>query len=243
MEYSGIILIDKPSGWTSHDVVAKVRGILRTEIRNQQLGNSSSELISNSTLPVAKLKVGHTGTLDPLATGLMIVVVGSYCKRAGEFSKLDKTYVVTMKLGETSTTGDEEGTKTKVKSEKFKEEEIQAALHAFIGEILQTPPIYSAIKVDGQRAYKLARAGKEVKLEPRKIAINRIGLTDYSYPLATFTAEVSSGTYIRSLVEDIGTKLGTGAYMSDLKRTEVGSFKIENSIKITDVAIDKIVKI
>lgn len=210
--------------WTSHDVVAKIRGILKKETGR-------------------KIKVGHTGTLDPLATGLMIIVVGSYCKRASEFSKLDKTYEVTMKLGETSTTGDEEGVKTKVQSSKFKIQEIEEVLQKFVGEIMQVPPAYSAIKVDGQRAYKLARAGKEVKLEPRKVTIYSIKLIDYSYPLVKFTAKVSSGTYIRSLVEDIGQKLGTGAYMSALRRTEVGKFNINQAIEIPKISIDKIAKI
>lgn len=209
---NGIILIDKPTSWTSFDVVAKVRGIIRHETG------------------LKKPKVGHTGTLDPLATGLMVVVVGSYCKRASEFSKLDKTYQVTMKLGQTSTTGDEEGEKIEGRSWKVEDSELQAALKKFKGEIMQTPPAYSAIKVDGQRAYKLARAGKEVKLEPRKVTIYDINNCTYAYPEVTFTTKVSSGTYIRSLVQDIGESLGTGAYMSGLRRTQVGTFDIKDAI-------------
>lgn len=212
----GLLLIDKPSGWTSFDVVAKIRGRLKRE------------------LGIKKPKVGHTGTLDPLATGLMIVVAGSYCKRAEEFSKLDKVYEVTMKLGETSTTGDEEGEKTVVSDKKPSEDEVFAALNAFLGEIMQTPPIYSAIKVNGERAYKLAREGKEVKLEPRKVSIYQISNTDYKYPLVRFTAKVSSGTYIRSLVEDIGKELGVGAYMSALRRTEVGDYSLNHAITVDD---------
>lgn len=210
---NGILLIDKPASWTSFDVVAKVRGIIRHETG------------------LKKPKVGHTGTLDPLATGLMVVVVGSYCKRASEFSKLDKSYVVTMKLGQTSTTGDEEGVKT-VSSEQraVSSEELQSTLEHFTGEIMQTPPAYSAIKVDGQRAYKLARAGKEVKLEPRKVTVYDISNCTYAYPEVTFATKVSTGTYIRSLVQDIGGSLGTGAYMSGLRRTQVGTFDIKNAI-------------
>lgn len=213
---NGYLLIDKPIGWTSFDVVAKVRGLIR-----QETG-------------IKKPKVGHTGTLDPLATGLLVIVVGTYCKRAQEFSKLDKVYEVTMSLGETSTTGDDEGEKTKVSAVKPKKEAIKAVLEHFTGEILQTPPIYSAIKVDGQRAYKLARAGKEVKMQPRKVQVYRLQLTDYSYPLVKFTAKVSSGTYIRSLAEDIGNQLGTGAYMSALRRTRVGEFDLKNATNVEE---------
>ncbi len=212
----GLLLVDKPAGWTSFDVVAKVRGKLKAQ---------SSQLQAPSTKP----KVGHTGTLDPLATGLLVLTLGSYCKRAGEFSKLDKTYEVTMKLGQTSTTGDEEGDKSTVNSRQPTVAEIEAAIKQFTGEIEQVPPAYSAIKVNGQRAYKLAREGKEVKLEPRKVTVYGIRLTVYGYPEVKFTADVSSGTYIRSLVEDIGKALGTGAYMSDLRRTKVGKFSIQNA--------------
>lgn len=211
----GILLIDKPSGWSSFDIVAKVRGILKHTTGR-------------------KIKVGHTGTLDPLATGLMIVVVGSYCKRAQEFSKLDKTYQTTMKLGEYSTTGDEEGEKTAVGDYRPVETEIQAALELFIGNTMQTPPAHSAIKIDGKRAYKLARAGETVVIEPRPIHITSLTLTNYEYPYVKFTADVGSGTYIRSLVQDIGAHLGTGAYMSDLRRTVIGSFSIEDSKPVAD---------
>ena len=221
MQFDGILLVDKPSGWSSFDVVAKIRGILKRETGK-------------------KIKVGHTGTLDPLATGLMIVVVGSYCKRAQEFSKLDKTYEVTMKLGQTSTTGDEEGDKTNVSDRTPDEDEITEALSQFEGESMQTPPIYSAIKVDGKRAYKLAREGKEVAIEPRLIRINSIAMTTYEYPYVKFTADVGSGTYIRSLVEDLGKKLGTGAYMSDLRRTKVADWTIDASFELEDSTIERI---
>lgn len=218
----GILLIDKPKAWTSFDVVAKIRGQIKRETG------------------IKKPKVGHTGTLDPLATGLLVLTLGSYCKRAGGFSKLDKTYEVTMRLGLTSTTGDEEGVKTSVSDRTPAHEEVENALKQFMGEIKQTPPIYSAIKVNGQRAYKLARAGKEVVLEPRLIRIDRLELTEYAYPEIKFVASVSSGTYIRSLVEDIGKTLQTGAYMSDLRRTRVGEFRLENASQIEQlVEIDK----
>lgn len=217
---NGILLVDKPKGWTSFDVVAKVRGMIKRETG-------------------VKLKVGHTGTLDPLATGLLVLLLGSYTKKAPDLSKLDKTYEVTMKLGETSTTGDEEGTKTHVSDKQPSENDIKNAIAFFIHtEYMQVPHAFSAIKVGGQRAYKLARAGKELKLEPRKVKVYSIQLTAYSYPEVKFTTEVSSGTYIRSLVEDIGKKLGTGAYMTDLHRTQVGQFSVEEAVKIDDLARD-----
>lgn len=209
----GLLLIDKPKDWTSFDVVAKIRGQIKRETG------------------LKKPKVGHTGTLDPLATGLLVLTLGSYCKRAGEFTKLDKTYEVTMRLGLTSTTGDEEGDKTPVSDRVPSHEDVEDALKKFIGDIMQTPPIYSAIKIDGQRAYKLARAGKEVVLEPRQVRIDRIELTEYAYPEIKFTADVSSGTYIRSLVEDIGELLGVGAYMTDLRRTQVGTFSVQDAVQ------------
>jgi tRNA pseudouridine55 synthase len=218
---NGLLLVDKPKDWTSHDVVAKVRGILKKQAKK-------------------KVKVGHTGTLDPKATGLMLLVVGSYCKRASEFSKLDKTYEVTMKLGETSTTGDSEGEKTFVSDKAPSEMLIKNAIAFFIGVHGQVPPAYSAIKVGGKRAYKLAHQGKAVKLEPRKVKVYSIQLTDYSYPVVKFTTEVSSGTYIRSLAEDIGQKLATGAYLTDLRRISVGEFSINDSQKLTELNIDKI---
>lgn len=201
----GILLVNKPVGWTSHDVVAKVRSIIKADT-NQ------------------KIKVGHTGTLDPMANGLMILVLGSYTKKAAGFSKLDKTYEAELTLGATSTTGDAEGEISPKSLSQPSKQAVGAVLSGFEGEILQTPPIYSAVKIDGQRAYKAARAGKTVKIEPRKVKI--YGITDvrYSYPKLSFTVKVSSGTYIRSLAADIGEQLGTGAYLSDLRRTQVGSF-------------------
>jgi tRNA pseudouridine55 synthase len=217
----GYLLVDKPAGWTSHDVVAKARNILKKEAGH-------------------KVKVGHTGTLDPFATGLLILMVGSYTKSAQEFSKMDKTYEAEITLGSISATGDIEGEITK-KSEIIPAiEEISTVLEEFTGEIEQTPHKFSAIKVDGQRAYKLAREGKEVKLEPRKVTIYSIKNVEYNYPKLKFTVEVSSGTYIRSLAEDIGEKLGTGAYLSSLRRTEVGGFSIKDSCDFTDDVLDKI---
>ena len=149
--------------------------------------------------------------------------------------KKDKVYEVEMKLGETSTTGDEEGTKSKISGVQPSREALLAALQRFHGEIMQKPHKYSAVKINGQRAYKLARAGKTVEIEPRKVTIYEITGVEYVYPLVKFIAKVSSGTYIRSLVEDIGTELGTGAYMTNLRRTEVGGFKVQDAKTIEQV--------
>ena len=219
--FDGILLIDKPKDWTSHDVVAKARGILK-----KQAGQ--------------KIKIGHTGTLDPKATGLLVLLTGSYCKKAQEFSKLDKTYEAEIKLGYTSTTGDSEGELKGVSSHKPDIKEVEEAITGFIGKGQQVPPVYSAIKVDGKRAYKLAREGKKVEIEPRNITIYDIDRISYKYPYISFMVSVSSGTYIRSLAEDIGKKLGTGAYLTNLKRTEVGKFKVEDASTPVDVSLDKI---
>lgn len=220
----GILLVDKSKGWTSHDVVAKVRNILKKETGK-------------------KVKVGHTGTLDPFASGLLVLVIGSYTKRAVEFSKLDKTYEAELVLGSMSPTGDIEGEITKKSDKEPTLQEIKEVLGEFTGEIQQIPHKFSAIKVGGQRAYKLARAGERVEIEPRKVTIYDIENVKYNYPKLRFTAKVSSGTYIRSLAEDIGEKLGTGAYLSSLCRTKVGKFNIEDSIQPRNASVDKIIKI
>jgi len=215
----GILLIDKPAGWTSFDVVNYVR---------KQVATAEGKRPK-------QIKVGHAGTLDPFATGLLIVLVGKeYTRRAAEFSKLDKTYEVTMRLGATSSTGDPEGEITPVSDRKPAKHEIQAAIKQFVGTIQQTPPAYSAIKIDGQRAYKLARAGKPVKIEPRQVTINRLELANYNYPDVQLIADVSSGTYIRSLVEDLGQALGTGAYTVELRRTAIGPHEIGSAVMATE---------
>jgi tRNA pseudouridine55 synthase len=205
-----VLLIDKPKDWTSFDVVGKIRSDLRKKTGQ-------------------RIKVGHAGTLDPLATGLLIVLVGKATKRQAEFMKLDKVYEVEMKLGETSTTADAEGEKTAVSDAIPTKKAVLEVLESFQGHISQVPPAFSAIKVNGQRAYKLARAGREVALEPRKVTIHSITDVTYDYPLIRFTTHVSSGTYIRSLVVDIGEKLGTGAYMTELRRTQIGTFRVSNA--------------
>jgi len=223
MATQGLLLVDKPADWTSFDVVNYVRKIVA-----QSEGKKPKNV-----------KVGHTGTLDPFATGLLVLLVGKdYTRRAGELSKLDKTYEITMILGKTSSTGDPEGELSDYSDTKPAKDELEAIVSKFRGTIEQTPPAYSAIKVGGQRAYKLARAGKEVVIEPRQVTINRLEITDYKYPEVRLVADVSSGTYIRSLVEDIGHALGTGAYTSALRRTTVGPYKVKNSLKISDISVE-----
>lgn len=207
----GIVLIDKPTEMTSFGVVARVRRLL-----SEQQGQ--------------KVKVGHTGTLDPFATGLMIIVVGKECKNAEFYSKKDKVYEATIRLGQSSTTGDPEGKITDdVNATVPTLDEIQTTLSKFTGEITQRPPIYSAIKIDGQRAYKLAREGKTPQMPERQITIHNLNLVDYSYPELKLRAHVSSGTYIRTLAEDIGRALGTSAYCTELRRTTIGEWKIEDA--------------
>jgi|JI10StandDraft_1071094.scaffolds.fasta_scaffold194097_2 tRNA pseudouridine55 synthase len=219
----GVLLVDKPSGWTSFDVVNYVRKIVAVDEGKKP----------------KNCKVGHTGTLDPMATGLLVLLVGKeYTRRAGEMSKHDKTYEVTMKLGEVSDTGDAEGELTPVNNRIPGESEIKAALQKFLGEIMQTPPAYSAIKINGQKAYELARKGREVVLEPRPVTIYNIRQATYQYPEVTFICDVSSGTYIRSLVQDVGEALATGAYMSALRRTRVGDYPLEKALQIEGLSAE-----
>jgi tRNA pseudouridine55 synthase len=238
----GLLLIDKPLGWTSHDVVARVRSILRTvESKRLQVEGFTPGILNlqpATVPPLPKVKVGHTGTLDPAATGLLVLVVGSYCKRAQEYSKLDKTYEVTMCLGQTSTTGDEEGEKAPISSHVPGEEEVKQALKQFSGVIEQVPPAYSAIKVGGKRSYQLARDGKPMELAARTVTIHSIEDVIYDYPTISFTVAVSSGTYIRSLVEDIGAVLDVGAYTTRLRRLTVGRFHVNQAQNVEDLQLD-----
>lgn len=227
-----IILIDKPAGISSFGVVAKVRGRLKNEFGH-------------------KIKVGHTGTLDPFATGLLILLSGKMTKKSNEFLKLDKVYEATLKLGYTSTTGDPEGQIRKYliedRSEVTTENEgaspvttgasdpcpklstIEFAINSFVGKITQQVPKFSAVKINGQRAYKLARANKDFETPIREIEIYSIEILDYSYPELKIRCHVSSGTYIRTLTEDIGEKLGTGAYLTALRRIKIGTYDVKNA--------------
>jgi len=214
----GTILIDKPAGMTSFGVVARVRRVL-----SQQQGK--------------KVKVGHTGTLDPFATGLMILVVGKECKNADSYSKLDKVYQATIRLGQTSTTGDPEGEITDISDAVPDINEIEAVLAKFRGVISQRPPIYSAIKIDGQRAYKLARQGQTVEMPEREVTIHELTVINYNYPEINIQAHVSSGTYIRTLAADIGVALGTGAYCTQLRRISIADLSVAQADTLADMGV------
>ncbi|MEO5499426.1 MAG: tRNA pseudouridine(55) synthase TruB [Candidatus Saccharimonadales bacterium] len=224
-----LLLIDKPAGWTSFDVVAKIRGTIRAEYTKR--GEKPTK---------RQLRVGHAGTLDPFATGLLVVLLGDECKRAGDFLKLDKTYEATIHLGEISTTGDPEGQITAVSGTKPTKEAVLGSLEQFRGQITQVPPSFSAIKINGQRAYKLAREGKPVEIPERSVTIHSLELLDYSYPDVKIRTHVSSGTYIRTLAEDIGKVLGTGAYCFELRRTAIDGYLIENAASIEDLNIESV---
>lgn len=214
MERSGFLIVDKPQGWTSHDVVAKCRNLLGIR------------------------KIGHLGTLDPIATGVLVLAVGrDATKKVSEHIKADKEYTVEMELGKSSDTYDADGIiqVTPPDYPALTPEQIETELAAFWGTTLQTPPAYSAKKVDGKRAYKLARAGQEVKLQPREVHMQGRDV-QVEWPFVRCTVEVSSGTYLRSLVHDLGQVLGSGAIMTALRRTRVGNFRLEDAITLEELA-------
>ncbi len=205
----GLWLIDKPVGISSFGLVARLRR--QTGLR----------------------KIGHAGTLDPQASGLMILLAGKeWTKQAGQFIKLDKTYEVELKLGQESSTGDSEGELVQISDKVPSLAEVKRVIRSFVGQSAQTPPAHSAIKIDGMRAYKLARQGKSPQLKPRDINIYSISELSYNYPYIQFTASVSSGTYIRSLASDIGKLLKVGAYLSALRRIQIGQYRIDQATSL-----------
>ncbi|MBU0982068.1 tRNA pseudouridine(55) synthase TruB [Patescibacteria group bacterium] len=209
----GFLVIDKPTGWTSHDVVAKMRGVLGVK------------------------KIGHLGTLDPLATGVLVLAVGrSATKQVASLMKVSKDYDCTMELGKVSDTYDSEGKveETGVDLSGLTEAKICKVMEKFWGKTMQTPPAFSAKKIGGRKAYELARKGEEVKLEPKEVEMEGREI-QFDSPLVHFKVEVSSGTYVRSLVHDIGETLGCGAVLVALKRLRVGDFKIEDAMTIEEV--------
>lgn len=213
-----VILIDKPPQMTSFGVVARLRRIL-----SQQAGK--------------KVKVGHCGTLDPFATGLLIIVTGKECRNAMNYTKLDKVYEATIRLGATSSTGDPEGEIFETSQHQPTLKEIKDILSEFTGEITQTPPIFSAIKINGQRAYKLAREGQVIEMPRRAVTVYSLDIIDYKYPLLKIRTHVSSGTYIRSLAIDIGTKLKTGAYCQELRRIKIDNFDVKDAQTLKDFGL------
>lgn len=212
----GILIINKPKGFTSQDTVSKVKKILNVK------------------------KAGHTGTLDPMATGILPILIGNYTKLSKYLIEHDKTYIARIKLGEKTDTGDSEGKviETKeVKKENLNEENLTNAIKSFLGEQLQLPPIYSAIKIDGKKLYEYAREGKKVEIPERKIKIYDINLLNFDENALEIEFEVScsKGTYIRVLCENIAEKLETVGYMKSLVRTKVDNFKLENSITLDEL--------
>ena len=214
-----ILLVDKPAGLSSFGVVARVRRIL-----SEQAGK--------------KVKVGHTGTLDPFATGLLVLLIGKGTKRANEFLKLDKRYEATICLGKVSTTGDPEGEIDDLNQNKVPSlAQVQQVVESFVGEVEQRVPRFSAVKIKGRRAYDLARKGEEVEMPVRKVQIYSIDMIDYQWPELKIACHVSSGTYIRTLGEDIGEKLGVGGYLTALRRTEVGEYKVEDAVTLAELGV------
>lgn len=220
-----MLLINKPSGPTSHDIIDKIRRIMGEE------------------------RVGHTGTLDPFAKGLLIVLVGrKETRKQTEFLNMDKVYEATIVLSEEritdDITGDVRHVKSKIRNQKLNlQSKIQKlpkitiikVLKSFEGEQMQMPPDYSAKKVKGRRAYELARKGEKIKLKPKKIKVFYIKLLGYKWPEVKIEVKVSSGTYIRALARDIGRVLGVGAYLSELKRTQIGKYKLKNAKTIEEL--------
>ena len=223
----GILLVDKPVGWTSFDVVNRIRGIAA-----DYLGVSRRNL-----------RVGHTGTLDPLASGLMVILIGKkYTSKAAMLTKMDKSYLVEAELGKVTPSYDSETEPEAVSEERPSEKEIIEALASFEGETQQKPPIFSAIKIDGKRAYDIARSGKGIEMKSRTVHISAIKVLKYNYPKLSFKCDVSSGTYIRSLVNDLGIKLTCGAYTTSLRRLTVGDYSIDKAISMDGVNAEIILK-
>ena len=210
-----IILIDKELNWTSFDVVSKLRNSIKKK------------------LDLKKIKVGHAGTLDPLATGLLIVCTGKMTKRIDEFSCLNKTYTGKITIGSSTPSYDLE-TKPNVyyPTDHINDELILNTTKKFIGKILQKPPVFSAVKKDGVRLYKLARKGVNVKIEKREITIQDFTITSINFPELEFSVSCSKGTYIRSLANDFGKELGSGAHLSELRRISIGEYSVDKSYKL-----------
>lgn len=212
-----LILIDKDINWTSFDVVSKIRNFIKKKFN------------------LKKIKVGHAGTLDPLATGLLIICYGKMTKEIDRFIGLDKSYSGKMIIGSSTPSHDLE-TKPNVfyQTDHINEKLIYDKADEFIGEIMQKPPIFSAVKKNGVRSYKLARKGEQVNLQERKITIQDFKITEINFPELSFEVNCSKGTYIRSLINDFGKALKSGAHLTELRRTKIGEFSVNDSLKIMD---------
>lgn len=210
-----VLYFNKPQTWTSFDLVNKTRYMLRR------------------ALNVKKIKVGHAGTLDPLATGVMIICTGKKTKEIDSFLHQDKEYIATIKLGATTPSFDKETEEDATfATEHITKELVETTLKQFVGEIQQVPPTYSAIRVQGKRAYEFARKSQDVVIEPRTIKIDKIELLEYNFPYITICVACSKGTYIRALARDLGTALKSGAYLTALERTKIGDVSIKDCISI-----------
>lgn len=206
LDPEGILLVDKPQGITSHDVVDRVRRIFHMK------------------------KVGHAGTLDPMATGLMLILVGKATKVSQYLMSMDKEYTGTLRLGQTTDSQDADGTITEERPvPEFSEATVLEAMKSFLGDQYQTPPMFSAKKVNGQPLYKLARKGKTIAREPRVIHVSRFDLTGLQLPEVSFVVGCSKGAYVRTIANDLGEKLGSGAHLNALRRTGIGEFRIEKA--------------
>lgn len=211
-EAGEVLLLNKPLTWTSFDVVKKVRNTLRVK------------------------KIGHAGTLDPLASGLLILCTGKFTKRIDEIQAQEKEYTGTITLGQTTPSYDLETPVSESKDiSHLTLEDIQAAANTFVGTIEQIPPIYSAVMIDGKRAYDLARKGKEAEMKPRTVTIKAFDITNIEGAVVSFKVICSKGTYIRSLAHDLGQKLDVGAHLSALVRTRIGEYKLEDALSIEDI--------
>ncbi|SIT97309.1 tRNA pseudouridine55 synthase [Epilithonimonas bovis DSM 19482] len=209
-----VFLLDKPLDWTSFQAVNKLKYKLKREFRE---------------LP-KKFKIGHAGTLDPRATGLLIVCTGKFTKKIPEIQDAPKEYWTEIKIGvQTESYDTEKPEMLPTDFSHITEDQIHQALDKFLGEIDQKPPIFSAIKIDGNRAYDLARKGEEVEMKTRKTTIHYINDIEINLPFISFTVGCSKGTYIRSLAHDIGQELGVGAYLTQLRRTKIGDYRVENA--------------
>lgn len=217
-----IIGVDKPLGWTSFDAVKRLRGSIQRRLR------------------VKKFKVGHAGTLDPLATGVLIVCTGKATRKIEELQSGEKEYIATVELGATTPSFDlETEIDERYPTDHIDEEMVKKVLSAFKGNIMQVPPVFSAVKVDGKRAYKYARTGKDLELKAKPVTISEIEFISLDNNKLTFRVVCSKGTYIRALARDLGQDLNSGAHLIALRRTRVGNIRIEDCLSI-DEAVEKI---
>ena len=211
-ELDGVLLVDKPTDHTSHDVIARLRGKLKMK------------------------RIGHAGTLDPMATGVLVVLVGKATRVSQYLMSLDKEYAGTIKLGQVTNTQDAEGEILETRPvPPLSETEAKAAMNSFVGDQYQTPPMFSAIKIDGVPLYKMARKGEEIEREPRFVRVSSFELTRFALPEMDFVLRCSKGTYVRTIAHDLGAKLNCGGHLSSLRRTATGKFNISQCLTLDQI--------